>query len=228
VASAGLAGIEAYLRPLLNRGGSLIDLALGRSSVPKWLSEMKAAGTVQVDELDTGAAGLSRLRASVLWAGTRVAVTGLTARDGPATLAGVLNIDLKNPKPRYTGSGTWRNLPWKGGSVSGTVAQFETSGSGSETLVNLKLRGELKATDLDLAPLGGIDRITGSYTVSWSGTSLRFRFPALRLDGSGGEVWTGSGSAQGTDGEVTLTPVSGRKITLAGSLTDAGKDWVER
>jgi hypothetical protein len=228
VSRADLPGMEAYFHPLLNRGANLIDLALGRSPVPNWLLEMKAAGTIQVDELDAVAAGLSRLRASILWEGTRIAVSGLTAHDGPATLTGALTVDLKNPKPRYTGSGAWRNLPWKGGSVSGTVAQFETSGLGLETLRSLKMRGELRATDLDLAPLGGINRMTGSYTVAWSGTSLRFRFPALRLDGGDGEVWTGSGSAQGTDGEVTLTPVSGKRITLAGSLTDAGKDWVER
>jgi hypothetical protein len=228
VSHADLPAIEAYFHPLLTRGGSLIDLALGRSPVPKWLVEMKAGGTIQVDDLDAVAAWLSGLRANVLWEGTRIAVTGLTARDGPATLAGAFNIDLRNPKPRYTGSGAWRNLRWKGGSVSGTVAQFETSGSGLETLANLKLRGELKGTDLDLAPLGAIDQMIAAYTAAWNGASLRFRFAALKLDGSGGEVWTGSGSAQGTDGEVTLTPVGGKRITLAGSLTDAGKEWVER
>jgi hypothetical protein len=228
VSRADLSGIEACFHPLLNRGANLIELALGRSSIPKWLSEMKASGTIQVDELNAVAAELSRVRMSVLWDGTRIAFNGLTAHDGPAAVAGVLNIDLKNPKPRYTGSGTWRNLVWRGGSVSGTVTQFETSGMGLETLTNLKMRGELKATDLDLAPLGGIDRMTGSYAVSWSGTLLRVRFPVLRLDGGDGQVWEGSGSAQGTDGEVTLTPSAGKRITLAGSLTDSGKDWVER
>ena len=75
--------------------------------------------------------------------------------------------------------------------------------------------------------LGGIDRMTGSFAASWNGTSLQFRFPVIRLEGNTGQVWTGSGSAQGTDGEVTLTPAGGRQVTLAGSLSDAGKDWVE-
>ena len=111
--------------------------------------------------------------------------------------------------------------------MSGAVEQFETSGSGLDTLRNLKLRGALKGRDLDLAPLGGIDRMTGSFAASWNGTSLQFRFPVIRLEGNTGQVWTGSGSAQGTDGEVTLTPAGGRQVTLAGSLSDAGKDWVE-
>ena len=227
VSRADLPGIEALFHPLLNREGSLIDFALGRSAAPKWLLNMRAVGTVQVDALDAVGADLSRVRAGVSWEGTRIALAGLTAHDGKAVIAGTLNLDLKNAQPRYTGAGTWSNLPWKGGSVSGAVEQFETSGSGLDTLRNLKLRGALKGRDLDLAPLGGIDRMTGSFAASWNGTSLQFRFPVIRLEGNTGQVWTGNGSAQGTDGEVTLTPAGGRQVTLAGSLSDAGKDWVE-
>jgi len=224
---AELAVIETLLHPLLNHGGSLLDRALGRSSLPKWLADTRAAGSIEVASLDTAGPSLSRIRAGIVWLGERIGVNSLVLHNGEATISGALNLDLRNPKPHYSGSGLWTNLPWKDGYLSGTVAQFETSGSGIETLTNLKARGTVTGKDMDVAPLGAIDRMTGSYIVSFSGAALRLRFPELRLEGDGGEVWTGSGGSQGTDGEVTLRPSGGRQITLAGSITDASKDWVE-
>jgi hypothetical protein len=227
-ARADLPAIEALLHPLLNHGGSLLDRALGRPTEPPWLMDAKASGTLQIDTLDAVAAELSRVRGNVAWSGERIAITGLVMHDGPAVFSGVFNLDLKNPKPHYSGAGTWSNLEWKGGLVSGTLAQLETSGTGLETLTNLKARGELTGEDLTLEPLGAIEKLTGTYNLAWSGSALRIRFPALKLQGDGGEVWTGSGSAQGADGQVTLRPAGGRQINLAGSLTDASRDWVER
>ena len=59
--------LMTLFHPLLNREGSLIDFALGRSAAPKWLLNMRAVGTVQVDALDAVGADLSRVRAGVSW-----------------------------------------------------------------------------------------------------------------------------------------------------------------
>jgi hypothetical protein len=225
-----LAQLEALFRPVLEHSTNLIDLALslGRTHVPDWLRAMHAEGSIQADTLLIAGSALHRVRTRVQWDGTQALFPELQARLTEGTLTGRVALDLREAAPRYTASAKVNGLAWQNGRVGGTL-HLETSGVGQDTLANLKLEGDFHASEIDGTPLGTLDRVAGTYALSWSGTAPKLRLSQLRVENSDGEIWTGSGGSQGAAGEVVLQLSNkGRQVGLAGSLTDPARNWVEQ
>jgi hypothetical protein len=229
-AAADLAQIEALFRPVLERNTNLIDLALslGRTRVPDWLHELHMEGAIQADTVGVAGSVMRRVRSRVLWDGTQVMLPDLQARLVQGTVAGRVAVDLRDAMPRYIVSAKVKGLEWRNGSVAGSL-HLDTSGMGLDTLANLKLDGAFEAGDIDGTPLGTLDHVAGTYALSWSGAAPKIRLTQLRIENSDGEIWTGSGGSQGGAGEVLLQLSNkGRQVSLAGSLTEPAKNWVEQ
>jgi hypothetical protein len=228
--SADLAQLETLFRPALQRDTNLIDLALslGRTRAPDWLQTLHAEGTIQAASLSVAGSPLLRVRTRLEWDGTEAVFPELQARLAEGAIAGRASIDLREAAPRYTVTAKVNGLAWQNGRVAGTL-HLQTSGLSIYTLANLRLDGNFEASDIGGTPLGTLDRVVGAYALSWSGIAPKVRLTELRIENSEGEIWTGTGASQGPTGEVLLQLSNkGRQVSLAGSLTDPNKNWVEQ
>lgn len=228
VPEADIADAEALLMPTLRRRTSLLDLALrfGQTPAPDWLRTMHADGWLQIELLKLAGSEIHKTRSHIQWDGTQLAFLDVQSHFGKTKVSGKATLSLLDPIPRYSASGEVSGVAWQGGLVNSKV-RLETAGTGLQTLTNLKLEGNFSGVNLQLEPLGTLERASGLYEITWTDGAPRFRLNQLHLT-SDEDTWTGTGTTQG-DGSVLLQLTgNGKQLQLAGSLTDGSRGWVER
>lgn len=225
------ADIATLLRPTLSRENSLLDraLSLGRSPSPSWLQSIQADGYIQARTLLLGPTEMRRVRTHVEWDGATIVLPDLSAGTDKFAFASKVTIHLNGATPRYAATARITGLPWQGGTVNGTV-NAQTSGADAAALLSsLRLSGTFDARQPTVPPLGELDTATGQFGADWSGPNVAVRFPQLRIVNAEGDTWTGVGAPGAEPGEVILQLTSrGRRMILAGSLTDERRNWVEQ
>src|SRR5262249_28034262 len=136
VAELDAADLEAALLPTFRRDRSLIARALGRSSLPDWLTQRAVEGTLQVDQLAIGDLRLGGIRAQLRWDVARIELDALQARLDRASITGKLSIGLRGARPTYRMTGKVKGLNWQSGKID-AEGTLETAGIGSQVLANL-------------------------------------------------------------------------------------------
>ena len=213
--------LETELMPTLRRG-SLLERALGRSTVPDWLRGRDLDGTVQIGSLQIGDFELRNFRARILWDATRVELDGLAAKFGTAAIGGSLAANLRGPRPAYTLTAAVLGLPWQSGKVR-AEGTLETAGTGEELLSNLKSEGTFSGAGLDFGALAPSRAASGSYSLSWSPGAPRLTLTDLHLR-TEDETYIGRGATQ-DDGRLLIQLSNGaREMRMSGSLASLKVD----
>ena len=207
------ADLEEECLPLLTRGSSLLERALGRATLPDWLKTRHVEGTVQIDHLALAGLRLDNLRSHLEWDGAQVELTGVEAALTRASIRGRAAIDLTAALPAYRFTGQLKGLPWQSGRLD-AEGSLATSGTGIRLAANLSASGTFAGTALDLGTGAPCDA-GGSYSLAWSRGIPRFRLSALNLR-TEDEVFSGRGATQ-NDGKLLIVLTNGsRELRVAG------------
>ena len=212
------ADLEAELAPVLRRSSSLLARAFGRASLPDWLKQTEADGTLQIDELTLAGARLDKVRARLVWDVTRLDLEGLQATFDQAAIAGRLAVNLRSRTPSYKLTGSLTGMPWQSGKVD-AKGTLQTSGGGTDLLANLVSDGTFTGSNVDLGPLTLCRTISGSYNLTWAGTAPHLRLSGLNLR-TADDSYTGSGATQ-DDGRMLIVLTNGaREMRISGPLAN--------
>jgi hypothetical protein len=215
-AAVDAADLEAELMPTLSRGEGLLARALGRASVPDWLKQRAADGTLQIDSLALAGSEFENVRARLLWDGARVDLEGLQASLDRAAIAGKLSVALRGARPSYRLEARLKGLSWQGGKldVEGTL---ETSGAGAQLLSNLTSQGTFTGAGIDLGADAFCRAVSGDYALEWWQSAPRLRLTSLAVR-TGDDNYTGRGATQ-DDGRLVVLLTSGaRELRMSGPL----------
>ena len=113
--------------------------------------------------------------------------------------------------------------------MNGMIAAQTSGVDEAGLLSNLRLSGTFDAKEPTVPPLGELDAATGQFEADWQGQNVVVRFPRLRIVNADGDIWTGEGTPGAQPGEVILQLTNHtRRMSLAGSLTDERRSWVEQ
>jgi hypothetical protein len=211
------ADLEAEAMPTLRRSG-LLASALGGSAAPAWLKERVADGTVEIDEFSLAGTSLGKVKARLVWDGTRMELQGLQAGLAGAAVTGTLSVNLRGARPSYRFAGKVKGLIWQEGKtdVEGTV---ETAGFGAALLANITSEGVFTASGVDFGPASPFRAAGGNYSLEWWQGLPRLRLTALTLRTADG-AFTGRGATQ-DDGRIVILLSDGtREMRLTGTLAN--------
>jgi hypothetical protein len=210
------ADLETEVGPTLNRSTSLIARALGRTPVPAWLAGRAVEGTVQIDDLLLAGGHLENVRAHLLWDVARVEFDGIQAKLDHAAITGKLAVNLRTARPSYKLTAKVKGLDWQAGKLDAD-GTLETSGTGSQLLVNLTSEGNFTGTDLDFGTPDPWRSVSGSYTLAWQQNGPRLRLTGLNVR-TEDETYSGRGATQ-DDGRLVIVLTSGSKeMRMSGTL----------
>jgi hypothetical protein len=213
IAELDAADLEAELMPTLERSSGIIARALGRTSVPDWLKQRGADGTIQIDDLLLAGMHLENVRARLLWDVTRVELDGLQAKVEGVSIAGRLVANLRGPRPAYRLTGKLKGVEWLSGKLD-AEGSLETAGAGPQLLANLTSDVTFAGSALDFGSQAPWRNISGSCTLSWS---PRLRLTALNLRAED-ETYTGRGAVQDDGRLVILLNNGAREMRMSGTL----------
>ncbi len=199
LSSVDLSQIEVALDPALRAQGLLARLRFGERSIPVWLATRNLQADIAVQQVSVNGAILGPLHSSLVWQGTGIDIKSVKLNLPEGVISAHGTLDLAGYSPRYRIAAAIENLPWGGGTVKAD-GTLETSGTGSETLRNLRAAGNVSAENVDLSPEDAFETLSGLFDVSF-----KDGWPNLRLSNveasDGEEAWIGEGSSQ-SDGKL--------------------------
>jgi hypothetical protein len=205
VADLDAADLEAVLLPTLRRDRSLIARALGRSSLPDWMTQRAVEGTLQVDQLAIGDLRLAGVRTQLRWDVARIELDGLQAKLDRAAITGRLSIGLRGVRPTYRMTGKVKGLNWQSGKID-AEGTLETAGVGSQVLENLTSEATFTGSAIDFGASPPWKTVSGTCNLAWS--------PRLKVTGlsfkTEDETYTGRGNTL-EDGRLMIQLTNGAK-----------------
>ena len=198
--------LEKLFLPSLRRDtGFLARLHLRRAQIPEWLRLRDIDASVHIEKLTAGDQAWAVEKARVVWDGTSVRLTGISARQADAQASGLISIDLAAAFPRYRAEGKMEDLEYHGGTLA-FEGSGETLGTGIALLANAHASGTFAGDDLTLSPEAEFHSITGSFELTPGG---RLRLTGVQA-AQGLESFSGQGATQ-ADGKVLLELTSGKQ-----------------
>jgi hypothetical protein len=199
LASADLAQIEMALEPTLRAQGLLARLRFGHRTIPAWLATRDLEADVTLDQFSVNGAVVGSLRSHLVWQGTTLQFNSvqLNLPDGLISAHGTLNVAAYSPRCQFAAAVS--GFAWRGG-ILNAEGTFETSGTGAETLRNLRSSGTFSGENLSLSPEDAFNKLSGLFDFSFDAG-----WPDLRLSkiqaSQGDEAWIGEGASQ-SDGKL--------------------------
>jgi hypothetical protein len=210
------ADLETELAPTLRRSSSLLARAFGRATIPDWLQDTAADGTVQIDDLMLAGSHLENVRARLLWDATRLDLDGMQATLDKSAVSARLAINLRGRRPAYKLTGSLKGITWQSGKVD-AQGTLQTSGTGLELLTNLVSDGKFTGSNVDFGALTLCRTVSGSFSLTWPQATPQLRLTSLNLR-TADEIYTGSGSTQ-DDGRLVILLTNGSKeMRMSGPL----------
>jgi len=217
--AADLDQIEKALAPALEAQGLLARLRLSRRSIPAWLATRNLNGDISVGQFSINSLNLGPLAARFSWQGTNLRFTALQLNlpEGLIRAQGTVNMASYVPRFRFSAKAT--GFPWRGGLLSAD-GQFQSSGTGLDSLQNLHASGNFSADDVTLSAGDAFNKISGGFEFSFADG-----WPDLRLSkveaSDGEEAWNGAAISQ-SDGKLILElEHAGRQRRVVSSLVPA-------
>jgi hypothetical protein len=204
------AQVEQLLAPAFNRRQSFIarTLRLSPGSVPAWLANRRAAGSLEIASFAMIGTHFENVRARVLWDGTDVELTDAEGRwnDSSVWLSGTISLAARIPEYRLH----WRlaNYAWNGGRID-IDGLMRTSGSGAGLLDGMQSEGTFTGRSITLQQ-ESVRSLSGCYNLT-----LDRGLPRLKLSGVqatfGQEDFSGEGGTQ-ADGRIHMELAGARSF----------------
>jgi hypothetical protein len=213
------AELERLFKPALSREQSFLarTLRLSPASMPDWMKDRHAEGTIRIGLFTAGNVELRAVRMNAEWDAGDVRLSNVEARWEEGTVAGNLTADLSNQLPKYKGHMEVQNAAWRSGRVDldGTL---ESAGLGSEFLLNLSSDGTFQARSIAVLPENPVRTASGSYEFSMSRGDPKLKLTSLQA-ALGSEKFLGHGGTQ-ADGKLLVDLASSERVMhVAGPLS---------
>ena len=218
----------SLLAPTLLRPQSLLSraLRLGRVTVPDWLADRRAEGTVEIDSLVFAGETFEAASLRFFLDGPELDVPRFEARVKGGQASGYFRASFGGGRPSYVLGGRLEGAAWRGGSLSGE-GEIQTSGTGDDLYWNLSADGSFRAQGVTLGQDFQARALSGAWSLRWDRKHPRLELNNLRL-AEGAEVLTGQGLALNT-GQLRIDLAQGeRRLRLAGSLDPIRLEVTER
>ncbi|HTA44744.1 MAG TPA: hypothetical protein VK789_19990 [Bryobacteraceae bacterium] len=217
VAPASGAALEKILMPTLRRGNFLTyAFNFGRVPEPDWLRNIRADGTIQTSALELGGAQFSKVRARVIWEGTKVEFAGLQGVFDDAAFTGGATVRLAGRQPAYQVQGKLSGLSWRDGTID-AEGLLATSGTGRNLFANMTAQGTFEGREIDLAALDSYDSVAGSFDWAWDARNPKLKLTQLVMK-TGADTFLGTGE-MGDNGQLVIRISDGtRHIQAAGAI----------
>lgn len=208
--------VEKLLLPTLQNDGAGFlkrTLRLGKSSIPAWLRDRKAAGQLRVGALDLGELQVRGFRSRVEWDGPAIRFEDIEGRIEDGAIAAAAKVDVSGSEPQYEISGSLAGLAWRGGKVD-LAGSLETSGIGIDLLLNLRSDGTFQARSVDVLQEYPVRTVSGTYGLSITRSGPQIKLTAVQA-ALGAERFSGQGSTQ-PDGKLLVDLASASRIMHVG------------
>ena len=219
VEEADLAELNRLLAPtLVHQSGLLETLRIGSTTMPDWLKDRRAEGTVSVGKLDVGDKTVHVETARVVWDQGKVRLEGIQGQIEESPVKGALTINLEGREPQYHFKGEVDNVPYKGGLVDfeGTA---DGDGLGLQLAATGRAEGTFKARSVSFAPDADFRTAVGRFELN----NASWKLSNMELT-QGTDSLTGSGASQ-PDGRLVLELVTARnkQVRYSGTLVASGQ-----
>ncbi len=216
LSSADLSQADAALVPALRSPGLLARLRFGRRAIPGWLAARDLEADIAVQRFSIRGASLGSLRSSLVWQGTTLRFNSVQLDLPEGSMSGKGTVNLASYSPHYRFTVAVAGFPWRSGILNAN-GTFETSGTGLETLRNLRGRGGFLGKDLSLSPEDAFSKVSGLFDVSFDAG-----WPSLRLShveaSQGEEAWLGEAASQSDGTLIFDLENAGRQRRIISSL----------
>ncbi|HXR75557.1 MAG TPA: hypothetical protein VN737_06250 [Bryobacteraceae bacterium] len=214
--AADIADLQQALAPALRPSGFLARFRFGRRSLPGWLTARNLEGDITIPKFSIDGSPFGALRAHIIWTGPNVQLSALDVQLPGGAIEARGSIALGGALPRYRLTGEVSGFPWNDGVISAS-GHLDSSGTGADTLANLRASGAFDGSDLEMSPDVAFDNLSGHFNLSFEAG-----WPQLTLTGLQGsqseEQWSGS-AASHPDGTLVFNLASGdRQIHVTSSL----------
>lgn len=216
VSQADIGQLEKIFDPMLSGQSLLARLGLTKRSLPGWLATRNMEGSFSVDRFSVQGTDLGPLRSHFLWQGANIQFRSLRLNLPEGIISGSGGLDVASYVPHARFNAKVTGFSWGGGLLSAD-GEFETSGTGSDTLRNLRARGAFNGQGLNLSADDAFARLTGLFTFTFDQG-----WPDLRLSNlsatEGDDLWTGSAASE-SDGKLIFDlEHSGRQRHIVSSF----------
>jgi hypothetical protein len=219
VEEADVAELNRLFAPTLVRQSGLLEtLRIGSTTIPVWLKDRRAEGTVSIGKLDLGDKTAHVDTARVVWDQGKVRFEEIQGQLEESPVKGSLTINLEGHEPQYHFKGEMDNVPYKGGLVDfeGTA---DAGGSGLQLAATGRAEGTFKARSVSFAPDADFRTAAGRFELknaSWKLSNMEVT--------QGADSLTGSGASQ-PDGRLVLELVTARnkQVRYSGTLVASGQ-----
>jgi hypothetical protein len=219
VPEASLAELNRLFAPVLVRqSGFLETLRFGSTTLPDWLKDRHAEGTVSIDALTVGDKAVHVDAAKVIWDQGRVRFEDIdgTLEDSP--VAGTLTVNLEGRQPQYHFEGNLDEVPYKGGTVD-FEGSADAEGSGLQLLASARAEGIFKGRAVSFTPDADFRTATGHFDFK----SAIWKLSNIEIT-QGTDSLTGAGASQ-PDGRLVLELLTGRnkQVRYSGTMLASGQ-----
>lgn len=219
VPSADLAELNRLFAPaLIRQTGFLETLRLGSTTLPDWLKNRRAEGTVSIDELTAGDKTVHVDQARVVWDQGKVSFEDVQASLEDSPVSGTLTINLEGRQPQYHFEGKLTELPYKGGTMDfdGTA---DAEGMGLQLAASARAEGTFRGRSVSFTPDADFRTATGHFEFKNAGWKLSNVEIA-----QGSDSLTGVGASQ-PDGRLVLELLTARnkQVRYSGTMLASGQ-----
>lgn len=216
IPAADLADLEAALDPTLRAQSLLARLRLTRRSIPSWLAERNLDGDITIGQFAVNGAGLGPLSARFTWRGANFnfALLQLNLPEGLIRAHGSLNLASYSPVCRF--AATASGFAWRGGVLS-AQGEFNTSGTGAESLRNLQATGTFSGENVQLSGEDSFNAVSGDFDFTFADGWPNLRLSKIQAE-DGEDSWEGEAASQ-SDGKLIVDlEHDGRQRRVVSSL----------
>ncbi len=142
---------------------------------------------------------LAALASHFVWQGTNLQFTSLQVKlpEGALGGRGTVNLASYSPQSRFTASVT--GFPWRGGLLNAD-GQFQSSGTGVESLQHLHANGSFSGENLNLSPDDAFNKVSGLFDFSFENGWPNLRLSRIQAS-DGDDAWNGEAASQ-SDGKL--------------------------
>lgn len=216
IPAGDLSDIEKDLAPALTAQDLLARLHVTKRTIPAWLAVRNMEGEIAIAAFSVNGIPLGPLSTRFLWQGANLQLSPIQINLPEGLIRGRGTVNVASYAPRYRFNASVSGFPWRGGTLS-AEGTFQTSGTGTDSLQNLRASGAFTGANLNLSADDAFSRIAGqfdfSFTEGWPNLKLAHIQATDGLD-----AWNGTAASQ-SDGKLIINlEHAGRQRRVVSSL----------
>jgi hypothetical protein len=217
LAAADLSDLEKALEPALNPQDLLARLHVTHRTIPAWLAARNLEGDIIISAFSIAGTPLGPMTSHFIWQGPNLQLSPVQVNLPEGILRGRGSIDLASYNPRSRFTAEVLRFPWRGGTVS-AAGTFVTSGTGADSLKNLRASGTFQGNHLNFSSDDEFSKMSGQFDFSFADGWPNLRISRMQAS-DGLDAWNGTASSQ-SDGKLVIElERAGHQRHVVSSLT---------